>query len=247
MASRQDRVTDSFTIGDLLTARRGQAYFSRKLRELDDDALAEPSTLPGWSRAHVIARVGYHARWLANVIGAVGEAAPADRLRDIAEQPLDVEYGATLSPTALRHLSDHAAIHLNVVWRDLDDDRWTEEIALRSGGMLAIRQTPWLRARETWLGAIDLHNGASFDDLPPDVINRVLAEEIESWVSGARRDLPTMRIIVEDYSRELIVPGPESQPAVTVAGAAGDLVQWMTGRGGEGALRHEAWRLPRIR
>ncbi|MBP7002177.1 maleylpyruvate isomerase family mycothiol-dependent enzyme [Amaricoccus sp.] len=50
---------------ELAWARRGTAYFARKLRELTEAELTGPSLLPGWTRAHVIAHVGYNARALA--------------------------------------------------------------------------------------------------------------------------------------------------------------------------------------
>ncbi|MGB0411134.1 MAG: maleylpyruvate isomerase N-terminal domain-containing protein, partial [Pikeienuella sp.] len=47
---------------DLLLARRGAAYFARKLAELNDADLNAPSLRAGWSRRHLIAHTGYHAR-----------------------------------------------------------------------------------------------------------------------------------------------------------------------------------------
>ena len=35
----------------------------------------------------------------------------------------EIDFGATLSPIALRHLFDHSAVHLNVEWRDLPGGR----------------------------------------------------------------------------------------------------------------------------
>src|SRR5690625_2550856 len=49
---------------DLAWARGGTAYFARKLNELTDAELFRPSLLPGWTRAALIAHVGYNARAL---------------------------------------------------------------------------------------------------------------------------------------------------------------------------------------
>src|SRR5690606_34928742 len=53
---------------DLLLARRGTAYFARKLNELADTDLDLPSLREGWSRRHLIAHIGYHARALAHAM-----------------------------------------------------------------------------------------------------------------------------------------------------------------------------------
>jgi maleylpyruvate isomerase len=40
----------------------------------------------------------------------------------------EIDYGATLSPTALRNLYEHSAIHLNVEWRDILDTAWSHQV-----------------------------------------------------------------------------------------------------------------------
>lgn len=64
---------------DLLQARRGTAYFARKLNELSDVDLSGPSHLPGWTRAHIVSQTSYHARTLAHLLEAArtGGAQPA--------------------------------------------------------------------------------------------------------------------------------------------------------------------------
>ena len=68
MVARTDLTTDEALKARLLLARRGQSYFSRKLNELSDDELREPSLLPGWTRAHLVGHVGLNARALTRLI-----------------------------------------------------------------------------------------------------------------------------------------------------------------------------------
>jgi maleylpyruvate isomerase len=68
MVARHDLVEDAEVRAGLLTARRGTAFFARKLSELSYDGLDAPSLLPGWSRRHVIAHVGYNARAVARLV-----------------------------------------------------------------------------------------------------------------------------------------------------------------------------------
>jgi maleylpyruvate isomerase len=133
--------------------RLGTAYFARKLNELPDAALSAPSALPGKCRAQVVAGVALQARAICWQIEDEGEGA-----QDAwsAAYLADVDSCATLPPRALRHLFDHSAIHLNVVWRDLPGPAWTP----------ALRETADSRARFIWQAALHLGNGARPRDLP---------------------------------------------------------------------------------
>jgi maleylpyruvate isomerase len=68
MVARHELVEDAEVRARLLTARRGTAFFARKLSELPYDDLDADSLLPGWSRRHVIAHVGYNARAVARLV-----------------------------------------------------------------------------------------------------------------------------------------------------------------------------------
>ena len=68
MAARTDQATDPGLQEELLQARRGTAFFARKLNELTDAELDGDSLLPGWTRRHVTAHVGYNARAIARLV-----------------------------------------------------------------------------------------------------------------------------------------------------------------------------------
>lgn len=180
MGARTDNVSDPTLAAELLLARRGQAFFSRKVNELRDEDFAGPSRVPGWSRAHVVAHIGYHARAVARLVegAAAGRQVPMyDTPQQHAEE---VDFGATLPVEALRNLVAHAAVHLNVEWRDLPAGEWSSSVLLEDGSTAPASATAWLRARELWLGALDLRNGADATDLPAEVRRR------------AASDLPTL-------------------------------------------------------
>jgi maleylpyruvate isomerase len=155
---------------DLLWARRGTAYFARHLNALSDSELDAPSRIPGWSRRHVVAHVGYHARGLARLVEAARNGAWEEKLAEPETQIEDVEFGATLPAHALRYLFQHAEVHLNVEWRDLDEAGWHARVRALDGEIVPIRNTPWLRAREIWLRALDLDTGRTSTDFPQDFV-----------------------------------------------------------------------------
>lgn len=79
--------------------------------------------------------------------------------------PQEIALGETLPPRALRHLIDHASVHLNVAWRDMTDLDWG-----RACNGVALRDTPMLRARLLWHNALDLNAGGRVKDVPEGVL-----------------------------------------------------------------------------
>lgn len=219
---------------DLALARRGTAYFARVLNSLPDAAFAAPSRLPGWTRARVIAHVGYGARALGRVVESVRTGIDLPMYESEAARAAELDLGASLPPRALRNLFHHAAVHLDVEWRDLSDAGWDGAGHGRGGAPLALRVTPWLRAREVWLHAVDLDGGGSVRDFPPELLDRLLTE-LATQVGLDAAPVPTDR-----------PAAPLSAPGVQVRGRCSDLVLWLAGRGAErlpGAL--PAMPLPR--
>ncbi|SEQ79352.1 maleylpyruvate isomerase N-terminal domain-containing protein [Thalassovita taeanensis] len=147
---------------DLLLARRGTAFFARKLNELSDSDLDKPSLCDGWSRRHVIADICFSARAQAIALKKLREPLT---LEEETWTP-DLALGITLPPHALRHLFDHTAIHLNVEYRDLTNDDWQRSLALGPDSALPVRELPIRRAQEIWLAAYHLAVDVRLLDLP---------------------------------------------------------------------------------
>ncbi|WP_212591608.1 maleylpyruvate isomerase N-terminal domain-containing protein [Antarctobacter heliothermus] len=158
---------------DLLLARRGTANFARKLGELPDDCLADPSLQTGSSRAEVIATVGYHARALAEVLACLRNGTDHPSVLSVDVRRAEIALGATLPARALRSLVQHAAIHLDVEWRDLSDADWDMCVPLSGGATILARATPLLRARLVWQAALDLGNGGRLADVPAEIAPRL--------------------------------------------------------------------------
>lgn len=151
---------------DLLLARRGTAYFARKLMELSDEALFEPSALAGQSRARVVARLGYAARHQALALEALTRGEDYIPASSGEEELPALDLAVTLPARALRFLFSHSEVHLNVCWRDLKESEWDKSVRLPGGVTCPARDLPILRARDLWYSALDLGNGAREADLP---------------------------------------------------------------------------------
>lgn len=242
MAARTDRTTDPELKAALLVARRGQAYFSRKLNELRNTELDAPSLVPGWTRRHVVAHVGFNARALTRLTewAATGIENPMYPSREARDE--EIELGATLPAQALRNLSAHAAVHLDVEWRDLPDEAWSAQVRTAQGRLVPATETVWMRTREVWIHAVDLANGATYRDFPAELVDALLADVRRVWAArgeAAPALRPTDRPEGATGAADQVARGGAAEvgdgPAgdgLELRGRAADLARWATGRGG---------------
>ena len=236
MVAREVQATDPQVLRDLATVRLGTAYFRRALQRVRNDEFAAPSLLPGWRREQLVAHVGYNARAVARLVTWAATGVETPMYASPEARAEEIEAGATLRPDALRSLCEHAAIDLDVRWRDLPDDRWGATVVTAQGREVPASETLWMRSREVWLHAVDLRNGGSVDDFPEELIDLLLADLIAVW----RRKLPAdaQDIVLEPIDRENAfgIRQTSDDTSLIVRGSARDLVAWGTGRGSRGVL-----------
>ncbi|MGX5717521.1 maleylpyruvate isomerase family mycothiol-dependent enzyme [Arthrobacter sp. MAHUQ-56] len=238
MVARHDQTTDPVLLDGLLQARRGTAFFARKLNELADADLDGASLLPGWTRRHVVSHVGYNARAIARLVEWAATGVETPMYPSVEARNHEIAFGATLSPTALRNLFDHSAIHLNVEWRDLPADAWHHKVTTAQGRVVPAEETVWMRTREVWVHAVDLDNGASFADVPVLVLERLLKDITGTWAS--RRTDQGLVVEVTDHGNDMAFGDSSAPSAVTVAGPLAAITRWATGRGTSGITAHNS-------
>ncbi|MBP1136291.1 maleylpyruvate isomerase [Arthrobacter sp. PvP023] len=232
MVARHDQTTDPVLLEGLLQARRGTAFFARKLNELTDADLDGDSLLPGWTRRHVTAHIGYNARAIARLIewAATGVETPMYASTEVRDH--EIKFGATLPPIALRHLFDHSAVHLNVEWRDLPAEAWHHKVTTAQGRTVPAEETVWMRTREVWVHAVDLDNGATFTDIPAPVLARLLADITSAW--HTRGTDTGLLIKVTDQPGGMAFGDTSAQTPTLISGPLTAITQWATGRGTHG-------------
>ncbi|WP_285250676.1 maleylpyruvate isomerase family mycothiol-dependent enzyme [Pseudarthrobacter sp. fls2-241-R2A-168] len=230
MVARHDQATDPVLLQSLLQARRGTAFFARKLNELSDAELDGGSLLPGWTRRHVVAHVGYNARAIARLIEWAATGVETPMYSSPEARNHEIEFGATLSPIALRHLFDHSAVHLNVEWRDLPAGAWRHLVKTAQGRVVPAEETVWMRTREVWLHAVDLDNGATFSDIPVPVLERLLRDITGAWHT---RGTDTGLVVRTEGTAVAFGDTSAANPTI-ITGPLAAVVQWAAGRGTDG-------------
>ena len=242
MVARTDNVTDPPITAALLLARRGQAYFSRKLNELSDSEFDEPCRLDGWNRRQLIAHVGLNARALTRLVEWARTGIETPMYSSPQQRTEEIKFAATLPVQALRNLSDHAAIHLTVEWRDLAEEAWSNEVRTAQGRTVPVSETAWMRTREVWVHAVDLDNGARFEDFPAELLDALLTDILAAW--DRRRTTENLPFyVLEVVDRDEKIPDSLRDSSsrsfgtpLVVRGTAAALVDWATGRGNNGVL-----------
>lgn len=230
MVARHDLATDPGLQEDLLQARRGTAFFARKLNELTDAELDGGTLLPDWTRRHVVAHVGYNARAIARLVEWAATGVETPMYPSAEARNHEIDFGATLSPIALRNLFDHSAVHLSVEWRDLPDLNWENEVRTAQGRTVPASETVWMRTREVWTHAVDLDNGATFNDIPAPVLERLLKDITGAWKT---RGTDTGLLITVDDT-ELTFGDTAAADPTLITGTLPAVVEWATGRGSNG-------------
>ena len=92
--------------------------------------------------------------------------------------------------------------------------------------------TVWMRARELWVHAVDLAGGATFADVPADVVERLLGDIVGAWTS--RGDGAGLILNVTDSTVPLQLGDTEAAEAEIVSGTRASLAEWAAGRGNAG-------------
>jgi maleylpyruvate isomerase len=232
MVARHDLASDPGLQEELLQARRGTAFFARKLNELTNEELDGGSLLPGWTRRHVVAHIGYNARAIARLVewAATGVETPMYPSTEVRDH--EISFGATLSPVALRNLFDHSAVHLSVEWRDLPDPNWANQVKTIQGRTVPASETVWMRTREVWIHAVDLGNGAAFADLPEPVLERLLRDITGAWHARGTDDGLVVRVDGTDLEFGDIRAHDSGAAGPTIiTGPLPAVVEWAAGRG----------------
>jgi maleylpyruvate isomerase len=205
----------------------GTELFDRELAALPDHALDGPSLLPGWTRRHVLAHVGYNARALLRLLhwARTGEETPM--YSDPEMRDRQIAEGAALDPSALRDLVVTSAAELREAIDSLPEQAWSAEVVTAQGRTVPASEVPWMRCREVWVHAVDLDGGMSFDRFPAALLD-ALIDDITT--TRQRKDQPPALLVTPtDRTRQWRVDIDGQRPAV-LTGTASFVVAALTGR-----------------
>lgn len=150
---------------------------------LDDEALAGPSLLPGWSRAHVLGHIARNAEGMLRLVDWALTGQPSPMYRSGEARAEGIEEAAALPGEELRALLLDSATTLGdalVRLRDADDEALGRLLLFGVPAPGAVPDVPahqlaWARLREVEIHHLDLDAGYGALDWPEDFVVRLAA------------------------------------------------------------------------
>ena len=203
----------------------GTEFVLRAVDSLPDDALAAPSALPGWTRAHVVGHLARNAEALTRLATWARTGVETPMYADPEQRAKDIEVSAQLPVATLRSELVSTAAELDSALAALDADGWSAEVRSALGRAIPATEVPWMRVREVWLHAVDLDAGASVADLPEGVVDTLL-DDVTAALS-AKDGCPAALLAPTDREQTWTLGG-DGGPEVR--GEAAEIVAWLTGR-----------------
>lgn len=195
-------------------SRLGTDLLLKAADGLDEAGLAAPSTLPGWSRAHVTAHVAANAEALSNLVHWAATGEPTPMYASPGERAAGIERGRALPAAELTAWLRTSAETLEAGMAALGDHQWRREVVTAQGRTVPATEVPWLRAREVCVHAVDLAAGVSFLDLPDDFL-AALCDDIVAKRAAAPGPAVTLRVAATGTTWKL--PG-DGEPALIESG-----------------------------
>ena len=195
----------------------------RVVTSLSDAEFAEPSRLPGWTRAHVIAHIDGNARGLGNLVTWARTGIETPMYTSMEQRDADIEAGALLAPQELRARFLQSSAQLADGFKSLSEEDWSVQVRTAQGRMIASREVIWLRAREVMIHTVDLGGDVTFEDLPDDFLIALTDEVVAR--RGTLPDHPAIALRAGGHRWEIsgegapaLVDGPLPQIAAYVTG-----------------------------
>lgn len=218
----------------------GTARLRADLDRVGDQALNEPSLLPGWSRRHLLAHVAANADALCRLAYWARTGEERRMYASPQQRNAEIEVGAARPAAELRNWVADSAAQLADDLGRLTEGAWQATVITAQGRPVPATEIPWLRAREVYVHAVDLDAGTGFADLPADFLADLLDD-----VTARRSDQgtgPALSVTATDTGTAWRVAG-HSDP-VAVEAPLPVLAAWLTGRPAAGQAAADLPELP---
>jgi maleylpyruvate isomerase len=199
-------------------AREGTARFSAAVAGLTDEQLREPSALPGWTRAHVVAHLARNADALVNLLEWARTGVETPMYANPEQRDGDIERGAKAPAGELRADLLRSGERFATRVAEMPAEAWRGEVRTRQGRLIRGAEVLWMRSREVWVHQADLGAGITFDSFPVDFLVELIGD-----VTGSMTAL-SVRIEAGEHTWTVGDGSP------TVSGTPAAVAAWLTGR-----------------
>lgn len=216
----------------------------RTVDGLDDAAWSEPSLLPGWTRAHVVAHLALNAEGLAGVLHGAHLGRPQPMYASAQARDRDIDELAGAGPSELRERLLAATATFSEALAAMHAEDWDGRFERTPGGPeLALANVALMRVREVEIHHADLDAGYTAADW--SVGFRTLLLD-----SMTKRPYPAPFVVRPtdlDGTWEYGEGGGQAVGTVpVVTGPSAAAGWWLTGRGSGEGLTSDTTELPEV-
>ena len=235
------------TLSDALRwVDQGTKLVADALTDLGEEDLAAPSGLPDWTRKHLLAHLAANAEAVGNLVhwAATGERTPMYSSPE--QRNADIESGNRLAGAELVAWFERSASALATAIDGLSSEAWEAEVGTAQGRTVPASETPWMRAREVMVHAVDLATTVTFDRLPSDFLV-ALCDDIATKrgaAAGSPSAGPALTVEATDTANRWHIVGV-GEP-VHVAGTLAAVAAYLSGRSADGVRTSGAAPAPQL-
>jgi maleylpyruvate isomerase len=219
---------------DLAAVRLSAEQLGHDVRLLSAEALAGPSLLPGWSRAHVVGHLVGNAEGLTRLLDAALTGEPVHQYEDEAARNAPIEAAIGQPAERLADQLRQATEAFLSRAADLRPEHWERRVRLgiaAKGPEVEVAELPWRRLVEQEVHNVDLAGAYTPAHWSPDFVHRLLDELAARYL--VREDVPPLDLQAVDGDWAATTRGDAA--ATHVAGPSPALLAWLVGRSdGEG-------------
>lgn len=197
----------------------------RTVDSLTDTQWHEPSTLPDWTRAHVVAHLTLNAEGFARALDGVQDGKTVATYDSLEARDADIAELGAASTAEIRDRYFAATANLRHGFGALTAEQWTGSITrFPDGPPVPIAVLPTFRRREVEIHHADLDAGYAAADWPADftldLLELIAADRAASGESA-------FTVEATDLGRTW----PLGADFPVVSGPASALAWWLVGRG----------------
>jgi maleylpyruvate isomerase len=212
------------------------ARYLEALTELDDDAMRQPSLLPGWTRAHVVGHLSRNADALANVLHGAQAGEVRAMYQSKEQRDGDIEATAAWGPERLRADAVASAGRWLQAANELHASNLEAPGCSRPGSeQWPVRRVGVMRRTEVEVHHADLGIGYTAAHWPDDFVAHLLKRRQRELEAAGQA------MTLELSDREPVTVGTGGP---TVSGTSADVVWWLLGRGSGQGLACSEGQLP---
>ncbi|QIG43075.1 maleylpyruvate isomerase family mycothiol-dependent enzyme [Nocardioides anomalus] len=217
----------------------GTRRLVRSVDGLTDEQWSEPSLLPGWTRAHVVAHLTLNAEALGAALEGVHEGRAVPMYASDEARDAEIVALAEQEPSTIRDRFYASSTVLGEWVEELADNLAGATVERTPGGRtFTAGQVGTMRTREVEIHHADLGLDYTAADWPPAFAALVLATRAADHPPGPG---PVAHAVDLD---QRFVFGDGSGPTVSGPGSA--LAWWVTGRGPGEGLTSDDGQVPRM-